>query len=92
MAESITPYCQNCGAELHGEYCSSCGQRDRDFQVPVNELFHEFIEVIPVFDARLLRSLKPFLIKPGFLTLQYLSGKRRQYISPFKLYFFISFL
>jgi hypothetical protein len=31
-------------------------------------------------------------LKPGALTVEYVSGKRMLYISPFKLYFFMSFL
>ncbi len=85
-------YCQNCSNELYGEFCSSCGQRDKELHVPVKELASEFLDVLPSFDERLIRSLKPFLFKPGFLTQEYLLGKRKYYISPFKLYFFISFL
>ncbi len=85
-------YCQNCSKELYGQFCSSCGQRDKELHVPIKELASEFLDVIPLFDERLIRSLKPFLFKPGFLTQEYLSGKRKSYISPFKFYFFISFL
>lgn len=85
-------YCMNCGAELHGEFCSSCGQRDKDLRLPVKELASEFIEILPSFDQRLIRTLKPFLFSPGVLTKEYLAGKRKQYLSPFKFYFFISVL
>jgi len=85
-------YCQNCSVELHGEFCSSCGQRDKELHLPIKELAMEFIDFIPSFDKRIIRSLIPFIVRPGFLTKEYLSGKRKQYISPFKLYFFISFL
>ena len=78
--------------ELHGEYCSSCGQRDRDLNVPVKELASEVIETIPSFDKRMMRTVALLLFKPGVLTLEYLSGKRKQYASPFRLYFGISFL
>jgi hypothetical protein len=88
----LARHCRNCSTELHGEYCSACGQKDTDINVPVKELASEFIEVLPSFDRRLLRSVKPLLFDPGFLTMEYLAGKRRQYLSPFKLYFFISFL
>jgi hypothetical protein len=90
--ENKKKFCKNCETELFGEFCSSCGQRDKDLHVPVKELASELFEVIPSFDERLIRSIKPFLFKPGFLALEYLSGKRKRYISPFKFYFFISFL
>ncbi len=84
--------CLNCSAELHGEFCSACGQRDKEIHVPVKELASEFIDVLPSFDRRLRRSILPLIFSPGMLTLEYLSGKRKQYISPFKLYFAVSFL
>lgn len=84
--------CLNCSAELHGEFCPACGQRDKEIHVPVKELASEFIDVLPSFDRRLRRSILPLIFSPGMLTLEYLAGKRKQYISPFKLYFAVSFL
>lgn len=84
--------CKDCGTELHGEYCSSCGQRDIALIKPINELAKEFGEEVVSFDDRLFRSLKPFLLKPGFLTNEYLAGRRKRYISPFKMYVIISFI
>ncbi|MDD8017681.1 MAG: DUF3667 domain-containing protein [Bacteroidota bacterium] len=84
--------CKNCGTELQGEYCSNCGQHDINLQVPLKELLKEFSDELFSFDARLFRSLLPFLFKPGLLTVEYITGKRMGYISPFKLYFFMSFI
>jgi len=84
--------CQNCGSELNGEYCSTCGQRDVELKVPLNGLIKELGEELLSFDSRLFHSLRPFLWKPGALTVEYVSGKRTRYVSPFKLYFFMSFL
>ncbi len=84
--------CQNCGSELNGEYCSVCGQRDVELKVPLNGLIKELGEELLSFDSRLFQSLRPFLLKPGALAVEYVSGKRTRYISPFKLYFFMSFL
>ena len=84
--------CRNCDAELSGEYCSTCGQRDIELKVPLKELVNEFADEFLSFDARMLRSIVPFLFRPGSLTLEYVAGKRARYVSPFKLYFFMSFL
>lgn len=85
-------FCENCGSELNGEYCSKCGQRNVEMKLPLKDLLKELIEEVLSFDSRLFNSLIPFLIKPGILTVEYISGKRAHYISPFKLYFFMSFL
>lgn len=84
-------YCRNCSSPLTGPYCSECGQKDREIHIPVKDLASEIVEIIPSFDERLIRTLRPFLFSPGALTQEYLDGKRKQYVSPFKLYFFISF-
>ena len=84
--------CRNCSAELTGEFCHACGQRDVEMKVPLKDLFHEFADEFLSFDARIFRSIPPFLLRPGQLTLEYVSGKRIRFISPFKLYFFMSFL
>lgn len=89
MSDSET-YCRNCGSKLSGPYCSVCGQKDNDLHVPVKELASELVAIIPSFDERLFRTLRPLFTRPGFLTKEYLAGRRRQFISPFKLYFFVS--
>ena len=88
----VNPVCQNFGAALHGEYCSECGQHNLDFKVPLKELLKELIEELFSFDSRLIHSIFPFLTKPGILTAEYVAGRRTRYISPFKMYFFMSFL
>jgi hypothetical protein len=85
-------FCENCGSELNGEYCSKCGQRNVEMKLPFKEILRELIEELLSFDSRLFHSLIPFLIKPGILTVEYISGKRAHYISPFKMFFFMSFL
>ena len=41
-------------------------------------------------DSRIFRTLWPLLVKPGFLTNEYLAGRRVRYVTPFRLYFFLS--
>ena len=85
-------FCGNCGSELNGEYCSKCGQRNVEMKLPFKEILRELIEELLSFDSRLFHSIIPFLLKPGVLTMEYISGRRAHYISPFKIYFFMSFL
>jgi len=42
------------------------------------------------FDHQFFHTLKPLLFKPGFLTNEYMAGRRAQYLHPVKMYIFIS--
>ena len=80
--------CLNCGAELHGEYCHVCGQRDLDPRASIWELLGEFLRETFELDGRLPRTLVPFLFKPGTLEREFMAGRRRRYTSPVRLYVF----
>jgi hypothetical protein len=42
------------------------------------------------FDTRFFRTLGPLLMRPGFLTTEYLSGRREPYVPPLRTYVFAS--
>ncbi|MFB6248431.1 MAG: DUF3667 domain-containing protein [Salinibacter sp.] len=84
--------CANCGALLHGPYCSECGQKAADRIVPVWHMINEALEAVFELDLRVLRTLPTFLFLPGRLTKEYLTGRRTRYIRPFRLYLFSTFV
>jgi hypothetical protein len=53
---------------------------------------HEFVTHYLALEGALWRSLKALLFKPGFLTLEYLAGRKRKYVLPLRLYLTISIL
>ena len=82
--------CLNCHAPLRGPYCAACGQKAtaprptlHDF---VHDAFHEFLH----FDGKILQSVKFLFTRPGFLTSEYVAGRRIRYISPLRLYLIFS--
>jgi len=52
----------------------------------------EATEVVTHADSRLWRTLRALLFQPGFLSQQFLAGRRASYLSPFRLYFVLSVL
>lgn len=80
--------CLDCGAELHGEYCHACGQRDVDPKASIWHVLGEFIAESLELDGRLPRTLVPFLLRPGLLAHEFMQGRRRRYTSPVRLYVF----
>jgi len=84
------PNCLNCGAELQGQYCGTCGQRARGRLISLWELLQDAFGDLFEIDSRLWRTLIPLLIRPGRLTLDYLEGKRARYMPPFRMYLVLS--
>ena len=84
--------CANCDAVLSGHYCSACGQEVKYQVHSFVELFSDVTEVLTHSDSRLWRTLRALLFRPGFLTRQFLAGRRANYLSPFRLYFVLSVL
>lgn len=84
--------CENCGALLHGPYCSECGQKAAERILPVWHMINEALEAVFELDLRVLRTLPKFLFLPGRLTKEYLNGRRKRYIRPFRLYLFSTFV
>jgi hypothetical protein len=82
--------CLNCGAVVQGSYCQNCGQEN---VVPHETFWHmlqHFLYDITHFDSKFFDSMKYLLLKPGFLPLEYMKGRRASYLNPVKKYVFTS--
>lgn len=82
--------CANCGAELLGAYCYSCGQPVKGMIRPLTSMMHDIADTIFNIDSRIFRTLWPLYIKPGYLSNEYFAGRRVRFVTPFRLYFFLS--
>jgi hypothetical protein len=78
--------CANCAEPLTGAFCSRCGQQALDLHRPISDLFSDVIGDIFNLDTRLLRTLRPLMLKPGALAKDYIAGRRASYVPPLKSY------
>ncbi|GAB3780191.1 DUF3667 domain-containing protein [Dyella agri] len=85
-------YCANCATPLVGEFCHECGQSMHSVLKPMHHMVEETVETVLHIDSRIVHTLPPLFVKPGFLTLEYFSGRRVRYIAPFRLMFVLSLL
>ena len=81
--------CLNCGAPLHGPFCASCGQRSVPPNPTVRELAGDTWQELSGYDGRIMATLRG-LLRPGFLTREYLAGRRAHYLPPVRLYLIVS--
>ena len=83
-------YCPNCGTEVTDRYCPHCGQESQKRIVSLRIMVEDALSEYLTFDARLPQTLKPLLFEPGYLTREYVAGRRERYTRPSRLYLAIS--
>jgi hypothetical protein len=86
--------CYNCHTPLDRSenFCHSCGQENHSRQASTRVLISDFLADYLAFDSKLFRSVIPLVSKPGFITKEYLGGKRQQFIAPIRVFLFLSFV
>ena len=82
--------CLNCGSTIQGKFCSNCGQENLEIHESFGHLMNHAISDYFHFDHQFFNTIKPLLFKPGYLTNEYMAGKRVKYLHPVKMYIFIS--
>ena len=89
-----TPHrCVTCGNEFTGKYCNACGEKILQAEErTLGHFFGEFIHLFTHADSKFLKSLKYLLLRPGFLTSEYLQGRRKLYTPPLTLFFIANLL
>lgn len=85
------PICQNCGDTVQKRFCSNCGQENTETRQSFGYLIRHFIEDLTHYDSSFWLTMRYLLFRPGFLTVEYLKGRRNSFVPPVRLYIFISF-
>lgn len=90
IRSSANNNCDNCQQPLSGPFCGQCGQQAEStlkyFWVVILHLLDDIFS----FDSRAARTILPLVTRPGFLTNEYITGKRVHYVPPLRLYLFVS--
>ena len=82
--------CENCGAVLLGEHCYSCGQPTKGLIRQFSDIMGDFLDTVLNIDARIFRTIGPLLVHPGRVSLEYFAGHRVRFVSPVRLFVFLS--
>jgi hypothetical protein len=82
--------CLNCGTETTGRYCAVCGQENIEPKQSVWHLVEHFFSDITHFDGKFFSTVKDLFTRPGFLSKEYMTGRRASYLDPIRMYIFTS--
>ncbi|RAV97918.1 DUF3667 domain-containing protein [Pseudochryseolinea flava] len=84
--------CLNCGAIVEERFCTRCGQENIETKESFSHILRHFFEDFTHYDSKFLVTMRDLFTKPGFLTNEYLQGRRNSYLHPIRMYLFISFV
>ena len=82
--------CLNCGCTVVGRYCHQCGQENIVPKESFGHLVVHFFYDITHFDGKFFETLKDLIFRPGFLSAEYMKGRRTRYLNPVRMYVFTS--
>lgn len=82
--------CPNCGAESTTQYCGACGQPQAPLVLPAGAWLRDAFQEMVSVDGRFLVTLRLLLFSPGKLESEWLQGRRRNYMSPTRLYLILA--
>jgi len=87
----IEHICKSCGNEFRGLYCNVCGEKviepkDRSFRVFLSKV----LIATTIVDNKFVKSLLLTIRQPGFLSREYVDGRRVNYMRPLQMFFILN--
>jgi hypothetical protein len=58
----------------------------------LSEVLSDLADIVFNVDSRIFRSLGDLYFRPGYVTTEYLAGRRARYVTPFRLFFFLTII
>jgi len=86
--------CLNCNDPLEGEenFCPSCGQRNNVNRLSFKLFVEEFFGDVFSYDSRLWGTVFPLILKPGKVAYEFVTGRRKKFVNPFRTYLTVSLI
>lgn len=79
--------CKNCGSILTGKFCSNCSQKADIHRFTLKHALHDFFHSFTHIDRGILFLIKELFTRPGYVSKEYIEGKRKKYFNPFQYLF-----
>lgn len=86
--------CLNCDQKLDisERYCPNCSQLNSTKKVHFKDLFNELFGSLFAYDGKIMLTLRTLIFRPGFMSKEYVAGKRMKYANPFRFYLSVSII
>ncbi len=78
--------CPSCDTPLHGPFCHACGEQAVGRSTTLGGFVRQAAHEVGDVDSKTVLTFRTLFLRPGALTTEYMAGRTRAYLSPFKLY------
>jgi uncharacterized protein DUF3667 len=79
--------CESCGSTTEGPFCSACGERRlRSDEYSLRRLALDGLRDAFSLDAKLWKSFHNLFVRPGALTVAYMTGSRAGLLGPLQIF------
>ncbi len=76
--------CLNCGSEISGPFCVTCGQNSSTERLNIRQLFSNAMGHFFNLDSVVPKTILDLSRNPGQVAKRYVAGERIAYVSPFR--------
>lgn len=84
--ESVSLACKNCDTELHGAYCSECGQKVITARITLWHIFSELVSIMTNLEKGFWYTLKMLFVNPGEVIRNFIAGRTVLYYPPLRYF------
>ena len=79
--------CPNCGTDLRGTYCHHCGEKKlHEHDLTVKHFVLHAVHELTHLDSKIFATFLYLFTRPGYLTKEYVAGRRVRYVRPFSIF------
>ena len=79
--------CPSCSIDLQGKFCHKCGEKEfHTHDLTVRHFAGHALHEITHLDSKVFATLRNLFLRPGFLTAEYIAGRRARYMQPLNLF------
>jgi hypothetical protein len=79
--------CPNCGSGFLGKFCYKCGEKwSHRHDLKLGHFAGHAIHELTHVDAKVFATFRYLFTRPGYLTVEYVEGRRSRYMKPLSLF------
>src|SRR5471032_886659 len=83
--------CANCTTPMQGKYCHACGERKvHEHDLTLRHFFLHAVHEFTHLDSKVFATVRYLFTRPGFLTQEFVAGRRSRYMKPLALFLIAS--